>query len=239
MLTVSTSRDISSCIAMKPQNTYHHGNLRSELLETAAEMISTVGLEKLTVRALSQRVGVSRTALYRHFADKAALLSAIGEDGFRKLTVRYRSINSDSSLDAVTRLHQIGIEYLEFAVKNPGQYRLMFGHEIMRQKRSPGLTEAARGTFNEFLTAVRAFQLERAAVPEDPLSLAHLAWIVIHGLSSLMIDGQLQIIGESHGLPTLLGAEHARSSVDVRQRMDFPVKTLRDFLELVSRTGSR
>lgn len=201
-------------------------------------MISTVGLDKLTLRALSRRVGVSRTALYRHFADKTALLSAIGEDGFRKLTARYRRINSDPSLDALTRLHMIGTEYLEFAVKNPGQYRLMFGHEIMRQKRSPELIEAARETFNEFLPAVRAFQEERADTPKDPLSLAHLAWIVAHGLSSLMIDGQVQIIDESPGLPTLLGNEDAQPSDDVLRSKGFAVRTLRDFLEMISHSGS-
>lgn len=201
-------------------------------------MISTMGLEKLTIRALSHRVGVSRTALYRHFADKAALLSAIGEDGFRKLTARYQRINADPSLDALSRLHMIGIEYLEFAVKNPGQYRLMFGHEIIQQKRSPELIEAARETFNEFLLAVRAFQRERAVTPRDPLSLAHLAWIAVHGLSTLMIDGQVQIIDDSFGLPALLGNENAQHSEDVGQSMRFAMRTLRDFVEMVSHSAS-
>ena len=80
-------------------------------------MISSDGLDKLTIRSLSRRVGVSRTALYRHFADKAALLSALGADGFRKLTERYRLINSDPSLDALTRLRMIGTEYLKFAIR--------------------------------------------------------------------------------------------------------------------------
>lgn len=223
---------------MTPRNTYHHKKLRSKLLETAAEMISTAGLENLTIRALSDRVGVSRTALYRHFTDKAALLSAIAEDGFRNLTARYRVINRDRSIDAETRLHMIGIEYLGFAVKNPGQYRLMFGHEIVQQKRSPELIEAAGETFSELLAAVRAFQQERVATPDDPLPLAHLAWVVVHGLSSLIIDGQIQTIDQSSSLPTLLSNKNVQPSENIRQSTLFAERILHDFLEMISRAHS-
>src|ERR687896_1086249 len=64
---------------------YHHGDLRRALLEEALRTIQTDGVEQLTLRAAGEKLGVSRTALYRHFSDKQALLAAVGREGFRML----------------------------------------------------------------------------------------------------------------------------------------------------------
>ena len=61
----------------KPRDRYHHGDLRRALLDEALRTIQDDGVEALTLRTISVRLGVSRTALYRHFTDKRALLSAV------------------------------------------------------------------------------------------------------------------------------------------------------------------
>jgi AcrR family transcriptional regulator len=222
---------------MKTTNKYHRANLRSELLQTAVKIISTEGLEKLTIRELSRQVGVSRTALYRHFADKKALMCAVAQDGFRKLTSRYRIINRDTSLDASNRFRRIGRAYVEFAIKNPGYYRLMFGHEIIRQERSPELIEAARETYDEFLRAVRTVQEDKNIKPDDPVSLANIAWTLVHGLASLLIDGQIQTIDESFGLPTLLDDDRTQWVHPVHQSIRFSEKALADFWTMISHSS--
>ena len=67
---------------------YHHGDLRRALLDEALRTIQDDGVEALTLRTIGVRLGVSRTALYRHFTDKRALLSAVATEGFRLLTER-------------------------------------------------------------------------------------------------------------------------------------------------------
>ena len=57
---------------------YHHGDLRRALVEAGFEILEAEGREALTLRSVSDRTGVSKMAPYRHFADKAALLTAIG-----------------------------------------------------------------------------------------------------------------------------------------------------------------
>src|SRR5918993_5889001 len=69
----------------KPDRPYHHGNLRRGLLDEALATIRAEGVEGLTLREIGARLGVSRTALYRHFADKRALLTAVATEGFRTL----------------------------------------------------------------------------------------------------------------------------------------------------------
>src|SRR6516162_8106359 len=69
----------------KPAERYHHGNLGRALLDEALRTIQVHGVAHLTLRTVGQRLGVSRSALYRHFADKQALLAAVGGEGFRML----------------------------------------------------------------------------------------------------------------------------------------------------------
>src|SRR5262252_4702602 len=66
----------------KPKSQYHHGNLRAALIEGGLELIERKGIDALTLREIGKQLGVSRTAPYKHFKDKAALLSAISEAGF-------------------------------------------------------------------------------------------------------------------------------------------------------------
>src|SRR6202000_891710 len=61
---------------------YHHGNLRAALIEEGLKLIAEKGPLALTLREIGSRLGVSRTAAYRHFAAKTALLNAICEAGF-------------------------------------------------------------------------------------------------------------------------------------------------------------
>ncbi|MDH5171482.1 MAG: TetR/AcrR family transcriptional regulator, partial [Gammaproteobacteria bacterium] len=71
--------------------TYHHGNLRAELLDTAIQQLRDLGTEDLSLRALARAVGVSQTAPYRHFADKGELLAAMATRGYRDLLAALRA----------------------------------------------------------------------------------------------------------------------------------------------------
>ena len=64
--------------ARKPRRSYHHGNLRSALLDEALATIRAEGVDGVTLREIGARLGVSRTALYRHFADRTQLGFGIG-----------------------------------------------------------------------------------------------------------------------------------------------------------------
>ena len=83
-----------------PQKSYHHGNLRNELLDTAEAQLAEAGTEELSLRALARRVGVSQTAPYRPFSDKNDQLAALAARGYRKLLdglVWIRSLRARSS----------------------------------------------------------------------------------------------------------------------------------------------
>ena len=91
MLTLSTSARTLEFVARRPitpparkrADRYHHGDLRRALLQAAVRTIHSHGIDGLTLRGVGSALGVSRTALYRHFTDKAALLAAVAGEGFR------------------------------------------------------------------------------------------------------------------------------------------------------------
>jgi AcrR family transcriptional regulator len=209
------------------------GDLRLRLLKTASEILSEKGIKRLTMRSLSSKVGVSRTAPYRHFENKDALLLAIAEKGFNELTIRYQKINCDKSLDSLSKLQNIALAYIKFAIINPGPFRLMFGQEIIQHQRSEKLCSDARATFNEYLLAVKALKADKNITTVDYSVLANYFWTIVHGLAILLIDGQVQITGKNCGLPTLLDAAKPNIRCDVQSMIAFSKQTIMDFWDVI------
>src|ERR1044072_6986199 len=109
----------------KPDRPYHHGNLRRGLLDEALATIRTDGVEGLTLREIGARLGVSRTALYRHFADKRALLTAVATEGFRMLREQLVTAWQEGGRGRAA-FESMGVAYIRFAGDNPAHYRVMF-----------------------------------------------------------------------------------------------------------------
>ena len=185
------------------------------------------------MRSLSSKVGVSRTAPYRHFENKDALLLAIAEKGFNELTIRYQKINCDKSLDSHSKLQNIALAYIKFAIINPGPFRLMFGQEIIQHQRSEKLCSDARATFNEYLLAVKALKADKNITTVDYSVLVNYFWTIVHGLAILLIDGQVQITGENCGLPTLLDAAKPNIRYDVQSMIAFSKQTIMNFWDVI------
>jgi len=172
----------------KPPDRYHHGDLRRALLDEALRTIQDDGVEALTLRTIGVRLGVSRTALYRHFTDKRALLSAVATEGFRLLTERL--------LDAwgaggVRGFNAMGVAYIRFAMANASHYRVMFGGFVGDQPRDEDLMRESTAAFQALVDAIVALQRNGAVRKDDPLQLARFIWAAVHGVSMLIIDGQL------------------------------------------------
>jgi AcrR family transcriptional regulator len=147
-------------------------------------------VDGLTLREIGARVGVSRTALYRHFADKRALLSAVATEGFgtlrRQLLAAWeRGGRSRAALD------NMGVAYVRFAVANPSHYRVMFGTFVDRTTSDPELDTEAAGAFQALVDALIALQGDAAVRADDPVTMARFVWAVVHGVAMLAIDGQL------------------------------------------------
>ncbi len=186
MLTMSTSS--GKLAGMSEARPYHHPHLREALLAETAVLLAERGVENITMRGLAERIGVSRTAPYRHFPDKASLLTAVAEDGFQRLRRQMsEAARGDTSLQ---KFFCMGEAYIHFAVANPTHYRLMFGPEGIQCAGNAALTAVADDTFALLQNAIERCQQEGSIKPGDPCLLAYATWAMVHGTVSLLIDRQ-------------------------------------------------
>lgn len=174
----------------KPRNAYHHGHLRQALVDQAVRTIHRSGVGALTLRDVGASLGVSRTALYRHFADKTALLAAVATDGFRSLREALQD-SWDGSGRGRAGFEAQGLAYVRFALANPGHYRVMFGGFVAKADCDPDLTTEASGAFGVLLAALVELQQQKLVRAGDPEALALFVWSAVHGVAMLAIDGQL------------------------------------------------
>ena len=175
----------------KRADRYHHGDLRRALLEEAVRTIQTHGVETLTLRTVGERLGVSRTALYRHFADKPALLAAVGREGFRLLRLTLTDAWERNGRGRVG-FEAMGIAYVRFAVDHPSHYRVMFGGFIESCAKDEAFVDEAKAAFQVLVDSLIEQQAAGQVRNDDPLLLARMIWSLVHGISMLVIDGQLR-----------------------------------------------
>jgi AcrR family transcriptional regulator len=183
-----------------PRKTYHHGSLRETLFEKAVELLRKEGLEALTLRAVARAAKVSQAAPYRHFADRRALLGAVAEDGFRRLGQGMMAhAQAGQSREG---FKGFAIAYVDFAMANPAQYRLMFGGEIANHADLPSLQETSRGVLGFVAEGIRRLQAAGLVREGDPWSMAVGLWSMLHGLVMIHLDGISE--GVAPPLPVLL-----------------------------------
>ncbi len=179
---------------MANHSPYHHGDLRSALLQEANVMLRESGIDGLSLRQLAERVGVSRMAPYHHFRDKHDLLCALATEGFRELDKLIEQATPDSAAkapDLQATLARFVRDYLRFAIDNPDRYELMFGRPIWKSANpSAELKETAFACFRHYAERISAL-LGQQRLPKGskPLRLAQASWATLHGLCRLMIDG--------------------------------------------------
>jgi AcrR family transcriptional regulator len=179
---------------------YHHGDLRAALLSEAAAMIAEGGVASVTMREIGRRLGVSRAAPYRHFADKTTLLVAVAAAGFTRLRDRLQTVDAGAPPSGVERLRRMGEEYVRFALENPAHYRLMYSKEALTREDQPELREAANALFEQFVGVIQAHQRSGAIKRQDPRAQAYVAWSAVHGLASLWIEGHILATDDINGL---------------------------------------
>jgi AcrR family transcriptional regulator len=180
-------------MASTAKNSYHHGNLRQNLIDAAIALISEEGISDLSLRQVARRVGVSHNAPYRHFEDKEALLAAVAEQGFEALTVAMETAKQDIPVGTSQSLEAIGIAYVNFAVAKPFHYRLMFGDYRGSSSNDSALTAAAHQSFMVLVDTIRAGQSAGVFRAADPINMARVAWSLVHGQAMLALDNKLQV----------------------------------------------
>jgi AcrR family transcriptional regulator len=182
---------------------YHHGDLRSAVLEEGLRLLETGTAETLSLREVARNVGVSAPAVYRHFPDKAAFLKALAAEGYDQLAREQAAAAQGKGREAFAAS---GRAYVRFAVANPGLFRLIF---TSASATPPKLAEERAGSAGGELVRHVAGVLGGSASETEQKILAYRSWSLVHGLAMLILDRQ---IDQSEGM-TLLSAIVSGDSV--------------------------
>ncbi|MBL8717366.1 MAG: TetR/AcrR family transcriptional regulator [Myxococcales bacterium] len=168
---------------------YHHGNLRRTLLDAAVALFAERGAFDFTLRELARAAGVTHNAPYRHFAGKAELLEALRSEGFLALAEAAQASLAAAGDDPRKRVRALGDAYLRFAIDEPHRFRLML-HNPLGGADDPVVGQAsALAILKDTLEEARRAGVVRQDLSARELALA--AWALVHGLSSLMVAGQI------------------------------------------------
>ena len=167
---------------------YHHGDLKAELLKAAEAELAEKGIAGFTLRGCARRAGVSHAAPAHHFADVTALLTEMAAVGFERLTAAMRHWRSKAATDTRSQFVAAGRGYIDFAVKNPQHFMLMFGG-VGVDARSERLRSVGEQAFGHLLEVVSGMM-----DGENPLGgragrvNVIFAWSLVHGFAKLSIE---------------------------------------------------
>jgi AcrR family transcriptional regulator len=181
---------------------YHHGDLRHALVEAALRLVSEKGVQGFSLRETAREVGVSPAAAYRHFQDKAALLTALGVDGMARLAAAMEEAIArapgapGSPARAVAEMAAIGAAYVEFAVAWPAHFRVMFGPWCEHPELGalpPATFPRGRDPYQIMVASLDQL-VGTGAIPADVRRGAEVAaWASVHGLASLLVEESLPL----------------------------------------------
>ena len=183
------------------------GPTRAAILDAAATLLEDKGPEAVTLRAVGEAAGVSRSAPYRHYADKAALMRALAGRTLRQIAERIRH-GAERHRGARQRLRAGCWAYIDYAVECPHHYQLVFGDAPIAEP-DPSLEEAAddaMAAVGELVAQAQDVDLLR---PGPTREIATIVWVLLHGLAALQITGHL------HEPRTIDGDEHLADLLDL------------------------
>ncbi len=167
------------------KRSYHHGDLRSALVDEGMRLLKSGDAESLSLREIARNVGVSATAIYRHFPDKVSLLAALSDAGYAQLG---REQGEVARAGGAKGFAESGRAYVRFALANPALFRLMFAANSTRAHPEQS---APAGSPASLLHQGVADAMGPEATGQAVFSGMLQAWSLVHGLAMLILDQQV------------------------------------------------
>ena len=169
--------------------TYHHGALAEAMVDEALERVRAQGADQVSLRSIAQALDVSPSAAYNHFADKDALLRAVGVCGLAALDERMSRVLAAHLADtpdaARARFSGLGRAYLVFAIEETHLFQLTFGPICADKEMPPEET----GPYLKLMAALDALDRWGLLKPGTRDGLDLIVWAATHGMATLLVEG--------------------------------------------------
>ena len=185
-------------VSAQRREAYHHGDLRNALLDAGLELTRTGGADAVTVREVARRAGVVPTAVYRHFADRDALVAAIAVRIQQQVAERMRDAEARHPAAATApssgraRLRAVGLGYIGFALAEPGWFDVAFGAaSALPDDVDPAALPAPLAMLVDALDDLVA---EGALPAASRRGAEWPCWSTVHGFALLALRGPLRAL---------------------------------------------
>ncbi len=154
------------------------GERREQIIDTTINLLSRHGLSGTTIARISQEVGISEPALYRHFGSKGEIiLASLERVSSRLLGLLYSA--GEAGSDLVDRLYKMSKALYDFVMNHPEETMVLF--EVLSASRDQELKKALQKKFLEFLGIIEALLCEgiqEGAIRED-IDVSLTAWMIL------------------------------------------------------------
>ncbi|MCF6446066.1 TetR/AcrR family transcriptional regulator [Nereida sp. MMG025] len=172
-----------------PRERYHHGDLRTQLIEATRQLIEQKGPDHFSVAEASRLAGVSSAAPYKHFKDKDDLVRAVALGGMRRQHDQLIEELDGLPPQSLDRISALGRVYIRFALSEPAVFRLMFGLSKDHNE-DDALVQQGENMFGAVKAEVARYR-GSDVIEEIDEKRAFQLWSFVHGLSFLLLDGKL------------------------------------------------
>lgn len=177
---------------MPTKPNYHHGDLKNTLLESAASLLQSAGIQQLSLRDVAKHAGVSYAAPYHHFAGKEELISQLAIKFLWELDA-FSQKKLKPKMPPEKQLEVLGTSYISFCIQNPAKFQLMFRPEFgdtleQLELRQAPVLRLLLATIQQSLAGKK---ISAKQLPNLVFEKTITAWSLVHGFCSLIIDGPL------------------------------------------------
>ncbi|MEP2103325.1 MAG: TetR/AcrR family transcriptional regulator [Parasphingorhabdus sp.] len=152
----------------KARENYHHGDLHQTVLDLARKRIDQGDVDKLSMRSLAKEIGVAHRAIYNHFADKDALLSAVAATGYHELANLLGKTKDAAEFVRV---------YATFALSHRNLYAIMMNRSYTQFENIPALRAGADAMIGRSIALLAPGQ----GSDDDKRRAVMRYWMLVHG----------------------------------------------------------
>lgn len=176
-------------IDQSEQSPYHHGDLRSALLDAAERSIREQGVAQLSLRDLAREVGVSHAAPRRHFPERQGLLDALAQIGYARLGESIREAVSNNESEFPERLRRAAFAFAHFATDNPALLELM--NATKHRPGASSVPQSSAAAFAPILDLICEGQEKKAIRKGSPEEIGLIIYATINGITTLINTGAI------------------------------------------------
>ena len=164
-----------------------HDDTRGTIREAAADLFAAEGYDRVSLRAIARRVGVSHQATAHHFEDRAGLLTALAVEGVDLLFTRTRDAIESAPVEDGGQVIAAGAAYVQFAADQPTMFDLMYRPEVLHVD-DPTLITARLRHRGLMLDAIERAKAAGWGISIPAADFALIGWATVHGLAVLQRD---------------------------------------------------